>query len=68
MLTESEARVALKRLGYRLSQYNRGYKVLDAEHNYVGPVGREMTLEEIFEWIKGQSGTAARAQEGPHPE
>jgi hypothetical protein len=68
MLTESEARVALKRMGYRLSQYNQGYKVLDAEHRYVGPVGREMSLEEISDWIKAQSGAPAASAERLHPE
>jgi hypothetical protein len=62
MITESQARFVLRRMGYRLSQYNHGYMIIDASHNYVGAeengVHREMTLEQVADWIAAKSGTA----------
>jgi hypothetical protein len=62
MITESQARFVLRRMGYRLSQYNHGYMIIDASHNYVGPeengAHREMTLEQVADWIAGESGAA----------
>lgn len=61
MLTESQARFVLRRMGYRLSQYNQGYMILDTDHNYVGLSEsgghREMTLQEVADWIAAESGS-----------
>jgi hypothetical protein len=68
MLSESEARSALRRMGYRLSQFNSGYMILDAGHNYVGVTEngrhREMTLGEVAEWIAAESAPVANAGAG----
>jgi hypothetical protein len=65
MLSESEARSALRRMGYRLSQFNSGYMILDAGHNYVGIAEdgrhREMTLGEVAEWIEAESAPVPNA-------
>jgi hypothetical protein len=62
MITESQARFVLRRMGYRLSQYNHGYMIIDASHNYVGAqengAYREMTLEQVADWIAAESGAA----------
>ena len=61
MLTESQARFVLRRMGYRLSQFNEGYMILDASHNYVGLSEngghRAMTLREVADWIATESGS-----------
>ena len=69
MLTESQARFVLRRMGYRLSQYNAGYMILDAHHKYVGAaengVHREMTLAQVADWIAAESGAPIRSVEEP---
>lgn len=54
--SESQARAALRPLGFRLSQRNRGYMILDRKHRYVeacldGGAPRELTLPEVVEWL-----------------
>jgi hypothetical protein len=52
-------------MGYRLSQYNQGYMILDASQRYVGAqedgTYREMTLEQVANWIAAESGSQSRA-------
>ncbi len=71
MLTESQARFVLRRMGYRLSQYKQGYMILDAGQRYVGVeddgAHREMTLEQVANLIAAESGSQACApvEDGP---
>lgn len=72
MITESQARFVLRRMGYRLSQYNQGYMIIDASHQYVGVeengAHREMTLEQVADWIAAESGSQTRAADAEEPE
>lgn len=69
MLTESQARFVLRRMGYRLSQYNDGYMILDASHAYVGLSEngghREMTLQEVADWIAAESSSQPASPAAP---
>jgi hypothetical protein len=52
MITEAQARFALRRKGYRLSQRNSGYTILDSDLKIASGVGsdgtpRELTLQEV---------------------
>ena len=55
MSSESEARAALRSLGYRLSGYKGGFTILDAEQTYVirdeDGAARRLSLEEVTAWI-----------------
>ncbi len=55
-LTEQELRAALRPLGFRLSQRNAGFVVLDGNHRYVTTgheVGGEpeVALEQVALWL-----------------
>ena len=59
MITEAQARFALRRKGYRLSQRNSGYTILDSDLNIASGVGsdgtpRELTLQEVADWTASE--------------
>lgn len=62
-MSERDARRALRRLGYRLSQRNGGYMILDVEQNYVPAClqdgkPREISLRQVAEWIESIGASA----------
>lgn len=71
-MTEQEARAALRPLGYRLSQRNGGFVILDGSHRYV-VTGHELggqpeiALEHVAEWLaaslphEGRSAASAQS-------
>jgi len=60
MITEAQARFVLRRMGFRLSQRNSGYTILDAEHRIASGMAedgapRELTLQEVADWTAAAS-------------
>ena len=60
MITEAQARFVLRRMGFRLSQRNSGYTILDAEHRIASGTAddgapRELTLQEVADWTAAAS-------------
>ena len=61
MITEAQARFALRRKGLRLSQRNSGYTILDADLNIASGLESdgtptELTLQQVADWTAGSSG------------
>ena len=65
MITEAQARFALRRRGFRLSQRNSGYTILDADLNIASGVEsdgtpRELTLQQVADWTAETTGERHR--------
>lgn len=59
MITEAQARFALRRRGFRLSQRNSGYTILDSDLRIASGIGtdgnpRELTLQEVADWTAAE--------------
>ena len=60
MITEAQARFALRRMGLRLSQHNSGYTILDADLNIASGMGsdgkpRELSLQQVADWTAAET-------------
>ncbi len=70
-MTEQEARAALRPLGYRLSQRNGGFVILDGSHRYVRTGYEaggepEIALDDVAEWLSaGGFGEPAGSAQRP---
>ena len=70
MITEAQARFVLRRMGFRLSQRNSGYTILDGDHRIASGLDedgapRELTLQEVADWTAAAS--SAERGEGDLP-
>ncbi len=59
MITEAQARFALRRRGFRLSQRNSGYTILDADLNIASGIEsdgspKELTLQQVADWTAAE--------------
>jgi hypothetical protein len=73
MVTEAQARFVLRRMGFRLSQRNGGYTILDADHQIVSGFDadghpNELTLQQVADWTAAESGGDRRPDESEMPE
>ncbi len=60
MVTEAQARFALRRRGFRLSQRNGGYTILDTDLKIASGYAadgnpKELTLQQVADWTAAES-------------
>lgn len=68
MVTEAQARFVLRRMGFRLSQRNGGYTILNADHQIASGVDvdgqpNELTLQQVADWTAKESSGDRQAGE-----